>query len=112
MPFRDPHDMTEDELRKSFLIKATDFFTWNSGKNTPNILLGLSERIEILQSRAKEAADRLDSLQKTVQEASDSSSKLSRALNRFTLALVIVGTIGLVLQAAYVVFTALAYLHK
>ena len=112
MPQSDPSQMSEEESRRNFYYVGSEFFSWNSGKNTPNILLGLSGRIESLQIRAKEGADAIESLRQTVQQASEASGRLATALNRFTRALVVVGAIGLLLQAAYVIVTILAYLHK
>ena len=83
MALPDPDNVNEVELRK-FLAAGAQFFQWNSGKNTLNILIDLSERV--------------GALRETIKQASDSSAKLATALNRFTLALVIVGTIGLLLQ--------------
>jgi hypothetical protein len=41
-------DLTPDELQKLTNIAAKRFFEWNSGKNTPNILINLSNNIEAL----------------------------------------------------------------
>jgi hypothetical protein len=68
-------EINEVELR-NFIVTGAEFFRWNSGKNTPNILIELNERIGAFRH--------------TMKEASDSSAKLATALNRFTLALVIV----------------------
>jgi hypothetical protein len=84
MALPDPDKINEVELR-NFLVTGAEFFRWNAGKNTPNILENLSERIGALRN--------------TMKEASDSSAKLATALNRFTFALVFVGAIGLFLQA-------------
>jgi hypothetical protein len=84
VPLPDPDKVNEVELR-NFLVAGAQFFQWNSGKNTPNILIDLSQRI--------------GALRETIKQAGDSSAKLATALNRFTLALVILGAIGLLLQA-------------
>jgi hypothetical protein len=68
--------MTEEELKRSFLANGSNFFGWNSGKNTPNILLQLNDTVGRLNDNIK--------------AASDSSSRLANALNRLTLAAVIV----------------------
>src|SRR4051812_39019067 len=112
MPQRNPANMSEEELRRNFYTVGADFFSWNSGKNTPNILLGLSGRVEALQMRVKEATDTIESLRETVSQASAASDKLAKALNNLTLALVVVGATGLLVQAAYVSFTIWAYFHK
>jgi hypothetical protein len=98
------HEMNEEELRREFLIMATTFFQWNANSNIPNILRNLSERV-------KAHGELLESFRDTVKQASDSSSKLANALNGFTRALVIVGAIGLLLQASYVVFYIWMYFH-
>ena len=73
---------SEDELRRRFLDKGTQFFTINSGKNTPNILEMLSRQVGALEVAMK--------------RASDSSDKLAAALNKLTAAGVIVSAIGLI----------------
>ena len=98
------HEMNEEELRREFLIMATTFFQWNAHSNIPNILRNLSERV-------KAHGELLDSFRETVKHASDSSSKLASALNGFTRALVIVGAIGLFLQAVYAAFYVWMYFH-
>jgi hypothetical protein len=105
------NEMNDEELRREFLFMATTFFQWNAHSNIPNILLQLSGRLEALQARAKEAADQIESFRETARTASEASGNLSRALNRFTLALAIVGAIGLLVQAAYVFFYIWIYFH-
>ena len=78
--------MSDEEVRRDFLIRGSSFFSWNSGKNTPNILLGLSNQIS--------------DLNQNLVKASESSSKLATALNRLTLAAVII--YGLTLLIAVV----------
>src|SRR5438105_4822258 len=97
MPRRDPTQMSEEELRRNFYYAGSEFFAWKSGKNTPNILINLSERIRALRE--------------TLKQASDSSDKLATALNRFTLALVIVATVGLLLQAVSIGLTFWTHSH-
>lgn len=72
----------EDELRRRFLDKGTDFFTINSGKNTPNILEMPTRQVGALEVAMK--------------RASDSSDKLAAALNKLTAAGIIISAIGLV----------------
>ena len=72
----------EEDARREFLVAGKSFFSWNSGKNTPNILLQL--------------VDRLGHLDNSIKEASDSSGKLANALNRLTLAAVIISFLSLV----------------
>jgi len=105
------HEMNEEELRREFLFMATTFFQWNAHSNIPNILRTLSERVERLHTSTTDAAATLQSFRETVKEASDSSGNLASALNRFTRALVIVGAVGLLVQAVYVGFYIWTYFH-
>lgn len=68
-----------EKIKDEFYAKGASFFSWNSGKNTPNILLLLVEQI--------------GALEKTIKQSSESQSKLSTALNRITLAYVILTAI-------------------
>lgn len=83
---KDFMNKTDDDLKREFLANGTNFFGWNSGKNTPNILLGLSESISLLNNNIK--------------EANESSSRLASALNRLTLAAVIVYSLTLAVAIA------------
>jgi hypothetical protein len=85
MPQRNLADVSEEELRRNFYYMGSEFFSWNAGKNTPNILLQLSGRLEGLQVRTKEAADAIETLHKTAKTASEASGELSKALNRIYL---------------------------
>ena len=100
MQKRNIDEMTEEELRRNFYYIGSEFFSWNAGKNTPNILLQLTGSVQGLQARTKEAADMIESLRDTVKEASNSPTKLAAALNKFTLALMIVGVLAFIIQAA------------
>ncbi len=77
-----------DEVRKHFYARGYDFFCWNSGKNTPNILNMLSHQTGELEKRVAALND-------TVKAASDSSTRLSRALNRITIAAVFIAVVSL-----------------
>ena len=112
MQRRDPAEMSEEELRRNFYYVGSEFFSWNAGKNTPNILIQLTGQVQALQTRMKEATDALAAFRETTRSANESSGKLAKALNRFTLALVIVGVIGLLVQGAYVAFTIWTHFHK
>lgn len=90
MPSKEPSEMNEEELRHQFLYMGTEFFKLNAHSRVPDILNKFSDRLEA---------------------ASEASGKLSKALNSLTLALVIVGAIGLVIQGAYVFCYIWAYLH-
>ena len=83
---KDYAKMTDDELKRDFLANGSNFFGWNSGKNTPNILIQLSEGVGLLNQNLK--------------AASDSSSRLATALNRLTLAAVIVYGLTLLVALA------------
>ena len=82
--------MNDDELKRSFFLNGINFFGWNSGKNTPNILLKLSDGISELNTNLK--------------AASDSSTRLATALNRLTLSAVVVAVLGLAVGIAQLVF--------
>ena len=81
---------TEEQIRQRFLENGASFFSWNSGKNTPNILLMLVDRIEKLDAGLR--------------ESSASSAKLATALNRLTLASVIIAFVSL---SAFIIFEIL-----
>ena len=83
----DDSRLAEEELRKQFLRSGTNFFSWNSGKNTPNILMQLNDRVE--------------KLDESLREASASSTKLATALNRLTLASVVIALLSL---TAFIIF--------
>ena len=38
-------ELTEQHLRERFMAAGERFFSWNSGKNTPNILSQLSDGV-------------------------------------------------------------------
>jgi hypothetical protein len=92
-------DMNEDDLRRSFLILGCKFFQLDSNPTALNVQRHLSEHVETLEQRAKEATDIIESLRDTVKKASDSSTTLASALNWLTLALVIVGLLTVIMQA-------------
>jgi hypothetical protein len=80
---------TDEELKRAFLANGSNFFGWNSGKNTPNILLQVSDEIKHLNDNLK--------------RASDASTKLAEALNRITLAAVVISAIGLLIGLTSVI---------
>jgi hypothetical protein len=86
-------DMNDDQLRRSFLILGCTFFQLKSNITSTNILRHLSDR-------TGEAGAMIESLRKTVEQASDSSTKVAGALNKVTLALVIVAFLTLIMQGA------------
>jgi hypothetical protein len=91
-------ETTEEKMRRQFLQKGADFFSWNSGKNTPNVLLQLVERIENLEASARQTTEAVAKLDASVREASASSSRLSTALNWLTFAYVAVAFCALIYQ--------------
>jgi hypothetical protein len=74
-------DLAENESRvdrakvEAFLDGGANFFSWNSGKNTPNILLKLVESAEKLQKTVAEATE-------FSERASAASDKLATALGQ------------------------------
>ena len=86
---KDYSDMTEDELRRSFLANGSNFFGWNAGKNTPNILAQMTEGVSLLNQN--------------INRSNESSQKLASALNKLTLAAVVVGGLTLIATASGVV---------
>jgi hypothetical protein len=100
-------EQTEEDLRKWFLRGGAHFFEYNSGKNTPNILLQLSERIERLDGTAKDTTVAILKLDASVRDASASSTKLAATLNKLTLWLAIVGGAGGLISIASLLFQIL-----
>ncbi len=97
----DDSKITDEQVRRQFYIGALEFFSWNSGKNTPNILLMLTEAVKGLHTSVGSSAEhlksldtRLAALEKTMKESSESSSQLAKALNRLTLVYVVLTGIG------------------
>jgi hypothetical protein len=74
--------LPEDEQRRLFLEKGTDFFNINSYKNIPNILDMLTRQVAALEV--------------AMTRASESSDKLAGALNKLTAAGIIISVIGLI----------------
>ena len=97
----DDSRLTEEELHKQFLQSGTNFFSWNSGKNTPNILLQLVSRIEKLEASVQQTTNAITKLDAGLREASASSTKLATALNCLTLASVVIASLGL---TAFIIF--------
>lgn len=82
----------EDETEKSknaFYKNGASFFSWNSGKNTPNILMLLTNQI--------------GALEKIMRESSEASTKLANALNRITLTYVLLTAIIALATVAQVI---------
>jgi hypothetical protein len=75
--------LPEEEQRRLFLEKGTDFFNINSYKNIPNILDMLTHQVGALEVAMK--------------QASASSDKLAAALNKLTAAGIAISAIGLVI---------------
>jgi hypothetical protein len=85
---------------------AKSFFEWNSGKNTPNILIQLSDRISELSKNveisSKETSAAIASLTETINESSKSSGELSKSLNKITIWYAVVTAVGVLCTAAQV----------
>lgn len=102
----DDFNLKPEELDKLTKIAAKNFFQWNSGKNTPNILLQLSGNVASLGKALEESAAttnaKIEALSKVIHESSESSSKLATALNRITLFYAVVtffGVAAMIVQA-------------
>lgn len=98
--------MTDEELKRATYLAAKNFFGWNSGKNTPNILMMLSEQIgglrQTIDLSSKSTTEQIGALKNTIDESSRSSSALASALNRITLWYAIITAIGVLCTATQV----------
>jgi hypothetical protein len=74
----------DPKLLNEFLQAGTQFFRFNGGANTPNILKNLGERVS--------------DLQRSIDASSESSSKLAGKLNLITWVLVAVGLMQVIVQ--------------
>lgn len=96
----DDFNLKPEELDKLTKIAAKNFFQWNSGKNTPNILIQLSDNVaslgKALEDSAVATSAKIEALAKVIHESNESSSKLASALNRITLFYAIVTLLGVV----------------
>lgn len=94
----DPEDLSDAELDRRTKISAERFFSFNGGKNTPNILIGLSGNIEgtgkALEENTQAMRAEMAALRATIKESSDSSSRLATALNRITVFYAIITLLG------------------
>jgi hypothetical protein len=97
-------DLNEEQLKKDFLRTGSSFFSHNGGKNTPNILIQLGERLATLESSARQTAEAVAKLDTSVREASDSSGKLTKVLNRLTFAYLIVTGLGVLVALGGLIF--------
>ena len=100
----DDSQLSEVELRQQFLQAGKSFFAWNSGKNTPNILIQLEQRIGSLEASTRETTKTIAALDASLRAASDSSTRLAAALNKLTMAYIIVTGIGVVVAAVALVW--------
>lgn len=100
----DDPNLSEVELRQQFLQAGKSFFSWNSGKNTPNILIQLEQRIGSLEATTRDTTKAISTLDVSVRAASDSSTRLASALNKLTLAYIIVTGIGVLVAAVALVW--------
>ena len=85
--------LPEDEQRRLFLEKGTDFFNVNSYKNIPNILDMLSRRVGALEVAMK--------------QSSESSDKLAGALNKLTATGIAISAIGLLVAIIAIIIQCL-----
>lgn len=94
----DLESLSDEELARRAKISAARFFTFNGGKNTPNILLQLSGNIagmgRALEENTQAMQAEMAALRETIQRSSDSSSKLAAALNRITVFYAIITLLG------------------
>lgn len=90
----DERQLTEEEARQEFLRAGAQFFRFNGGKNTPNILIQLNQRIEKLEAAAHQTTEAVAKLDASIRDASNSSTRLASALNKLTLAYLIVTDLG------------------
>ena len=74
----------DHKILNAFLASGDQFFRFNGGKNTPNIL--------------QDFAKRVTDLQVSIDRASESSSNLAGKLNLITWLLVVVGLIQVSVQ--------------
>lgn len=100
----DKPPQSEEELRKLFLHSAITFFEWNSRKNTPNILLQLSNQIEKLEKATQQTSEFISKLDTSLREANASSGRLSTVLNRLTCAYLIVTGFGVAVMACSLIY--------
>jgi hypothetical protein len=98
--------MTDEDLKRATYLAAKNFFGWNSGKNTPNILLMLSDQIgglrQTIDQSSKSTAEQIGELKNTIGESSRSSSALASALNRITFWYAIITAVGVLCTATQV----------
>jgi len=40
-------ELSDMDAQRRFLTAGTEFFAWNSGKNTPNILIQMEQRLGV-----------------------------------------------------------------
>jgi len=86
----------DQKKAEAFLESATNFFSWNSGKNTPNVLAQLSENTACMGKSLSEKIDKLDA---SLNNASSSADKLAATLNRLTLVAVIIAALSLLVAS-------------
>lgn len=77
-------DPLENYTPERLQAAATRFFEFNGSRNTPNILMETNRRLE--------------SLEKTLKESGAAADRLSRAMNRLTLAGTLIAALGLAFQ--------------
>lgn len=94
------------EVKKEFYAMGYEFFNWNKGKNTPNILEMLCHQLGALEKQTTSLNLHLQgslgtlesavkALDVTTAKASDSSTRLATALNRITFFAVAITAVSL-----------------
>ena len=99
----DELSLTEDEARLRLFQWGAKFFRWNSGRNTPNVLVQLSDRVESLNASTKSATEVLGQLNASIKAADQSSTRLAAALNRLTFWMALIAGAGVLVSLAALV---------
>lgn len=96
------NNFEKGKTREEKIDKFLDNLAWYfSQKETP---IGLYSKIGKIEERVEE-------LNKQLTKASESSEKLTKALNRITLAGVIIAAIGIIVAIANLIFEVYKYSH-
>ena len=95
------------EVQRQFLTAGAQFFAWNSGKNTPNILIQVEQRLGSLEAGVRQTTEAVAALDVSVRAASASSTQLSAALNKLTMAYTIVTSVGVLVAVVALVWQML-----
>jgi|SRR5688572_3230138 len=77
-------DKSLEELQKYFYARGYDFFCWNSGKNTPNILQMMVHQIGEAEKKLHTLNSGVQGLTAVIENADKSSGALGDAIKRLT----------------------------